>query len=95
MWQPMVAREAEFKPQQNVRDGPPAGIRVRDDHGLDRSNRSVIASIPVFSEFEGVADAANYRPLPDDWALATTDIVGSTNAIASGQYKAVNMAARA
>ena len=51
-----------------------------------------IASIPVFSEFEGVADAANYRPLPDDWALATTDIVGSTNAISSGQYKAVNMA---
>lgn len=51
-----------------------------------------IASIPVFSEFEGVADAANYRPLPDDWALATTDIVGSTKAIADGQYKAVNMA---
>ncbi len=34
----------------------------------------------------------NYRPLPDDWALATADIVGSTKAIADGRYKAVNMA---
>jgi hypothetical protein len=50
------------------------------------------ASIPAFSEFEGVVDARNYRPLPDDWALATTDIVGSTKAIQEGRYKAVNMA---
>lgn len=47
---------------------------------------------PVFSEFERVADALNYRPLPDDWALATADIVSSTRAIADGRYKAVNMA---
>ena len=50
------------------------------------------ASIPAFSEFEGVVDAKNYRPLPDDWALATTDIVGSTKAIQAGRYKSVNMA---
>ncbi len=49
-------------------------------------------AIPTFSAFEGVADARNYRPLPDDWALATTDIVGSTKAIGDGRYKAVNMA---
>lgn len=49
-------------------------------------------SIPTFSAFEGVADARNYRPLPDDWALAATDIVGSTRAIDAGRYKAVNMA---
>lgn len=50
------------------------------------------ASIPVFSAFEGVADANNYRALPDEWLLATTDIVGSTNAIEKGGYKSVNMA---
>jgi hypothetical protein len=50
------------------------------------------ATIPVFSAFEGVADAANYRSLPDGWALATTDIVGSTKAIEQGRYKSVNMA---
>jgi hypothetical protein len=51
-----------------------------------------LTMLPAFSKFEGVADAANYKPLPDDWALATTDIVGSTKAIEGGRYKAVNMA---
>ncbi|PSJ56971.1 DUF3095 domain-containing protein [Kumtagia ephedrae] len=50
------------------------------------------AAIPTFARFEGVVDPANYRPLPDHWVLATTDIVGSTRAIAGGRYKAVNMA---
>ena len=57
---------------------------VRDD--------PFFSSIPIFSAFEGVADSDNYRPLPDDWALATTDIVGSTLAIEKGGYKSVNMA---
>jgi len=48
--------------------------------------------IPKFSAFEGVTEAGNYRALPDDWAVATTDIVGSTKAIDDGRYKAVNMA---
>lgn len=55
-------------------------------------NDPFFASIPAFSKFEGVVDAENYRPLPDDWALATTDIVGSTKAIQAGRYKSVNMA---
>ena len=49
-------------------------------------------TVPVFAEFEGVADVENYRPLPDDWALATADIVNSTKAIEAGRYKSVNMA---
>jgi hypothetical protein len=49
-------------------------------------------TLPVFLEFEGVADIGNYKPLPDDWVLATADIVGSTIAIEEGRYKAVNMA---
>jgi hypothetical protein len=55
-------------------------------------NEAFFDTLPVFEEFEGVADAAKYRPLPDRWVLATADIVGSTQAIASGRYKAVNMA---
>lgn len=51
-----------------------------------------IASIPAFSRFEGVVDPSNYKPLPDNWVLAATDIVGSTKAIEAGRYKAVNMA---
>ena len=55
-------------------------------------NEAFFDTLPVFEEFEGVADSDNYRPLPESWALATADIVGSTKAIASGRYKAVNMA---
>lgn len=49
-------------------------------------------SLPIFTRFEGVADARNYQPLPDGWVLALADIVGSTEAIAAGRYKQVNMA---
>lgn len=49
-------------------------------------------SVPLFAAFEGVADEANYRPLPDGWLLAVADIVNSTGAIADGRYKTVNMA---
>jgi hypothetical protein len=54
--------------------------------------RPFLDTLPAFAQFEGVADADNYRPLPDDWSLATADIVDSTKAIAAGGYKSVNMA---
>ncbi|WP_205935970.1 DUF3095 domain-containing protein [Rhizobium leguminosarum] len=56
------------------------------------TNEDFFAEVPLFSEFEGVTDAANYRPLPDGWVLALADIVGSTQAIGAGRYKDVNMA---
>jgi len=56
------------------------------------SNDSFFDSVPIFVKFEGVVDTSNYQPLPEDWVLATADIVGSTTAIANGRYKAVNMA---
>lgn len=49
-------------------------------------------TLPVFTAFEGVAEPANYRPLPENWWLASADIVDSTGAIAQGRYKSVNMA---
>ncbi|EJB01650.1 Protein of unknown function (DUF3095) [Rhizobium leguminosarum bv. trifolii WSM597] len=56
------------------------------------TDEEFFAAVPLFSAFEGVTDAANYRPLPDGWVLALADIVGSTQAIAGGRYKDVNMA---
>ena len=53
---------------------------------------SFFSALPVFTRFEGVTDDANYRSLPDDWYLALADIVSSTEAIAAGRYKMVNMA---
>ncbi|WP_409574444.1 DUF3095 family protein, partial [Salmonella enterica] len=52
------------------------------------ANDDFFDSLPVFVEFEGVADARNYQPLPGDWLLAVADIVGSTKAIEAGRYKA-------
>ena len=56
------------------------------------TDETFFGTLPIFAEFEGVADVGNYRPLPDSWALATADIVGSTKAIEAGRYKSVNMA---
>ena len=53
------------------------------------------AAIPPFGDFERVADPAVYRPVPADWWVGVTDVVGSTAAIARGRYKAVNMAGAA
>jgi hypothetical protein len=58
----------------------------------ERADDAFFDRLPIFAEFKGVADAGNYRPLPDNWALATADIVGSTKAIEAGRYKSVNMA---
>ncbi|MDX0565997.1 DUF3095 family protein [Sinorhizobium medicae] len=56
------------------------------------ADREFYANLPLFEAFEGVADEANYRPLPEGWWLAVADIVDSTGAIAEGRYKSVNMA---
>jgi Protein of unknown function (DUF3095) len=59
---------------------------------MSHTDTSFFDTLPTFDRFAGVADPANYRPLPDGWVLATADIVSSTRAIEQGRYKAVNMA---
>jgi Protein of unknown function (DUF3095) len=51
-----------------------------------------LSDLPIFAEFEDVADIERYRPLPDGWSLALADVVSSGAAIAGGKYKMVNMA---
>lgn len=54
-----------------------------------------LSALPLFSEFEDVADISRYRALPDDWVLAVADVVSSSVAIGQGRYKMVNMAGAA
>ena len=54
-----------------------------------------LTSLPVFARFEDVADPEKYRSLPEGWSLAVADVVSSTEAIANGKYKMVNMAGAA
>lgn len=49
-------------------------------------------ALPVRQDFRTVLDDASYHPVPADWLIAVSDVVGSRKAIAKGEYKAVNMA---
>jgi hypothetical protein len=51
------------------------------------------ARLPLLDSPHHTFDESLYRPAPDDWALALTDIVGSTEAIAEGRHKTVNFGA--
>jgi hypothetical protein len=51
--------------------------------------------LPVLGQFSQVADPAQYTQLPDDWFIGVSDVVKSTEAIAAGRYKAVNLAGAA
>ena len=54
---------------------------------------SFFADLPVLTQPRDTFDTTQYRPAPDDWALAVTDIVGSTAQIANGHHKTVNFVA--
>jgi len=60
---------------------------------MDSSKNSAdfYASLDPFIEFDDFLDFTAYRPVPDDWVVMAGDIIGSTQAIAEGRYKAVNM----
>nr|WP_254449116.1 DUF3095 domain-containing protein [Thalassococcus sp. S3] len=48
-------------------------------------------SLPRVSAFNALTDPGAYTPLPSDWSLGLSDVVASTEAIAAGRYKTVNM----
>ncbi len=49
------------------------------------------SDIPKIAEFIGVIDENNFFPVPDDWIIVIADIRSSTDAVAQGRYKDVNM----
>ena len=55
----------------------------------------VYTAIPLQDEFAALVDAARYTSLPDAWCIGTSDVIGSTTAVAEGRYKTVNMIAAA
>ncbi|NBC01146.1 MAG: DUF3095 family protein [Bacteroidetes bacterium] len=52
---------------------------------------SFYASLPVCTAFEELLVAELYVPLPPDWHVLVADVRGSTNAIANGRYRDVNL----
>lgn len=47
--------------------------------------------LPVHSDFTEMLDSHNYVTAPDDWSIVVVDLKGSTDAIAKGRYKDVNI----
>jgi len=47
-------------------------------------------TIVPFDSFDDVMQRDRYRPLPDDWIIAVTDVSHSTEAIEQGRYREVN-----
>ena len=46
--------------------------------------------LPVITDFDQVLNLDSFHPLPNDWWIAVTDVVNSTEAIQQGQYKTIN-----
>lgn len=58
-------------------------------------NQSWAATVPTLSDFSQVTDPSRYAPVPDDWHIGLSDVVGSTALIEADRYKAVNLAGAA
>jgi Protein of unknown function (DUF3095) len=52
--------------------------------------RDFYQHLPIIESFEQATLASNHTDVPPDWLIVIADVVGSTQAIVNGQYKAVN-----
>ncbi len=68
-------------------------FRTKVDHEAE-DDRFYQALVP-FDSFDDVMRRDRYRPLPDDWVIAVTDVSHSTEAIEQGRYREVNTAGAA
>ena len=48
------------------------------------------ARLPAVQRFDRLVDDSAYTPLPSDWTVVLTDVVGSTVAVQAGRYRDVN-----
>lgn len=55
------------------------------------STSTFYTALPTLDNFVEITNPQNFVPVPSDWLVVVTDIVGSTQAIAQGRYKDVNL----
>lgn len=48
-------------------------------------------NLEVVEDFTAIVEQQHYQPVPDDWVVVITDVIGSTKAIEAGKYKEVNI----
>jgi hypothetical protein len=54
-------------------------------------SRTFYADLPILDRFVDITNPRNFQPVPADWWVVATDVVGSTEAIAAGRYKEINL----
>jgi hypothetical protein len=55
------------------------------------SGADFFRGLPICTDFTAISDPGHYRPVPPDWQVVITDVRSSTEAIAAGRYKDVNL----
>ena len=70
---------------------PAATPKATDQTGSAGAEVDFYASLPLQSDFAALVAEDSFAPVPDDWLVGTADIVASTDVIARGGYKTVNM----
>lgn len=63
-------------------------FKIRGDH--EAQDDTFYQALVPFESFDDVMRRDRYRPLPDDWIIAVTDVSQSTEAIEQGRYREVN-----
>lgn len=58
---------------------------------MNQPSDQFYANLPSTPDFAAVADLSGYAPVPAEWTVLLTDVIGSTKAIQAGRYKDVNM----
>lgn len=73
-----------------ARSGPACRRRDTSRRMTGSDSRTFYAELPILTDFAQLSVADNFRRLPGDWYLATSDVRDSSEAIRAGAYKQVN-----
>ena len=57
------------------------------------SSNDFYKNLKEITDFSKIMEDSNYKKIPNDWYVITSDIKSSTKAIENGMYKQVNFIA--
>ena len=58
---------------------------------MNEANSRFYSDLQPITDFSAITQAQSFREAPSDWRIVVADIVDSTEAVAAGKYKTINM----